>query len=75
MTTKHMRASPPHPHAHGYHRRRLASPTSPLSMVYNTRSFNKTKEATIAARDREVLWEVEKVYGKTIEMTMKDTEV
>jgi hypothetical protein len=44
-------------------------------MVYNTRSFNKTKEATIAARDREVLWEVEKVYGEAIEMTMKDTEV
>jgi hypothetical protein len=65
----------PHPHAHGYHRRRLASPISPLSTAYNTRSLNKTKEEVIAACDREVQWSFEEEYGRTVEKFMKNSEV
>jgi len=67
--------SPPHPHAHGYHRRRLASPISPLSTTYNIHSFNKSTDETIAACDREVQWSFEQEYGTTIEQYMKETEV
>src|ERR1700753_2298487 len=74
LPKKHMR-SPPHPHAHGYHRRRLASPISPLSTTYNTRSLNKTKEEVIAACDREVQWSFELEYGRTIERFMYEAEV
>ena len=72
--TKHMESSP-HPHAHGYHRRRLASPISPLSTTYNTHSLNKTKEEIIAACDREVQWSFEEVYGRDVERYMKNSEV
>src|SRR5579859_2105631 len=67
--------SPPHPHAHGYHRRRLASPISPLSTTYNTHSLNKTKDEVTAACDREVQWRFEEEYGQTVEKYMKDSEV
>jgi hypothetical protein len=73
--TKYMPSSPPHPHAHGYHRRRLASPISPLSTTYNTHSLNKTKEEVIAACDREVQWSFEEVYGREVETYMKNSEV
>src|SRR2546423_8063161 len=71
---KHIQ-SPPHPHAQGYHRRRLASPISPLSTTYNTRSLNKTKDEVIAACDREVQWSFEVEYGQMLEKYMKDSEV
>lgn len=67
--------SPPHPHAKGFHRRRLASPISPLSTTYNTRSLNKTKDEVIAACDREVQWSFEVEYGQMLEKYMKDSEV
>jgi Cyclin, N-terminal domain/Cyclin, C-terminal domain len=67
--------SPPHPHAHGSHRRRLASPISPLSTTYNTRSLNKTKDEVIAACDRQVQWSFEQEYGQILEKYMKDSEV
>jgi len=75
VVNKKLVQSPPHPHAHGYHRRRLASPISPLSTTYNVHSFNKTKEEIIAACDREVQWSFEQEYGTTIEQYMKDSEV
>jgi Cyclin, N-terminal domain/Cyclin, C-terminal domain len=74
-TKKIMRSSPPHPHAHGYHRRRLTSPISPLSTTYNTHSLNKTKDEVIASCDREVQWATELEYGLIIEEHMKDEEV
>ena len=73
--THYMQSSPPHPHAYGYHRRRLASPISPLSTTYNTHSLNKTKEEVIAACDREVQWSFEEVYGQDVERYMEDSEV
>jgi len=75
MKAKNIQFSPPHPHAHGYHRRRLASPISPLSTLYNTRSLNRTKEEVIAVCDREVQWSFELEYGRTIEKYMKESEV
>ena len=74
-TNKPMPSSPPHPHAHGFHRRRLASPISPLSTTYNTQSLNKTKEEVIAACNRDVQWSFEEEYGRIIEKFMKDSEV
>jgi hypothetical protein len=65
----------PHPHTRGYHRRRLASPISPLSTAYNTHSLNKTKDEVLAACDREVQWSFEEEYGQVIEMYMKTSEV
>jgi Cyclin, N-terminal domain/Cyclin, C-terminal domain len=67
--------SPPHPHAHGFHRRRLASPISPLSMTHNTRSLNKLNDEITAACDREVQWSFEVEYGRMIEKHMKESEV
>jgi len=67
--------SPSHPHAYGYHRRRLASPISPLSTTYNIHSLNKSKEEIIAACDRDVQWSFEQEYGPTIEAYMKESEV
>ena len=73
--TRYMHPSPPHPHAHGYHRRRLASPISPLSTTYNRPSLSKTKEEILAACDREVQWSFEEVYGREVERHMKISEV
>jgi hypothetical protein len=75
LATKKLMHSPPHPHVHGYHRRRLASPISPLSTTYNTHSLNKTKDEVIAACDREVQWRFEEEYGQMLEKYMKDAEV
>ena len=67
--------SPPHPHEHGYHRRRLASPISPLSTTYNTHTLNKTKDEILSVCDREVQWTFEMEYGRMVETHMKDSEV
>jgi hypothetical protein len=67
--------SPSHPHAHGYLRRRLASPISPLSMTYKCRSIPTTKEEVMAICDREVQWNLEREYGRTIANHMSEAEV
>lgn len=72
---KKLMHSPPHPHAHGYHRRRLASPISPLSTTYNTHTLNKTKDEILSVCDREVQWSFEMEYGRIVETYMKDSEV
>jgi hypothetical protein len=74
-TGKVIYSSPIHPYTHGFHRRRIATPLSPLSTTYNTHSLNKTKVEIIAECDREVQWVIEQEYGQIIEEYMRDQEV
>jgi len=74
-STRKVKSSPPHPYAQGYHRRRLASPISPLSTTYNIHSLNKTKDEIIAYCDRELQWAFEEEYGNMIEGYMRGQDV